>query len=336
MDNLCHSLVGAALAATGLRRRTALATATMVIGANFPDIDVVYAFSPTALAVRRGITHGLPAHVVLPFLLTGLVLAWDRWVRRRRDPSLEPARPAGVLLVAALSIWTHTLLDHMNSYGVRWLMPMSGRWYYGDALFIVDPWMWLLLGAAVWWAARLRRRGAEPAGERRARWLGGAVTTYVAAMALGGVHGRSIVRRELAALGVPRDAHLMVAPMLANPFRRDVVFRASDGAYRTGRLTLPGSRVSVDSTAVPAAHADDPAVRAALAVSRQARAFWQWSRFPYAEVTRDAAGTTVRLDDLRYARPGRSRSFAYVEVRLPADVPYIHEHASVTLRRSHP
>ena len=82
MDNLCHTLVGGALARTGLDRRTPLATATMMIGANFPDIDVVSVLSGTELSVRRGVTHGIPAHFVLPFILTGIMLAWDRWVRR--------------------------------------------------------------------------------------------------------------------------------------------------------------------------------------------------------------------------------------------------------------
>jgi len=37
----------------------------------------------------------------------------------------------------------------MNTYGVRLLMPFDGRWFYGDALFIVDPWIWLALGGAL-------------------------------------------------------------------------------------------------------------------------------------------------------------------------------------------
>jgi inner membrane protein len=37
----------------------------------------------------------------------------------------------------------------LNTYGIRLLMPFSGEWFYGDALFIVDPWVWLLAGAAV-------------------------------------------------------------------------------------------------------------------------------------------------------------------------------------------
>ena len=41
MDNLCHTLVGAALAQSGLKRRSPLGTVTLLIGANLPDVDVI-------------------------------------------------------------------------------------------------------------------------------------------------------------------------------------------------------------------------------------------------------------------------------------------------------
>src|SRR5512142_890594 len=100
MDNLTHTLVGAALAETGLGRRTALATATLLIAANLPDVDgILYwvARPDSAYGFRRGWTHGVLALAVWPFLLTGAVLAWDRWVRRRRHPAAAPAAPRTVL-----------------------------------------------------------------------------------------------------------------------------------------------------------------------------------------------------------------------------------------------
>ena len=317
MDNLTHSLVGAGLAATGLRRLTPLATVTMVIGANFPDIDAVYGLSSRALELRRGLTHGLPAHVVLPFVLTGLVLLWDRAVRRRRHPAAPPVRPGALLLVATIAIWTHAALDHLNTYGVRWLMPFSERWFYGDTLFIVDPWLWLVLGVAVWWARR-RWLAEHPQWPRPARVLMSVALAYTLLMAGSGLLGRGTVRRELAPLAVPRDARLMVAPRLGAPFQRDVVFVQGD-AYRTGRLDLLARpAVRLDAAPVPAGM-DDPAVARALAASRGARAFVRWSRFPFARVVRDGDVTVVQLDDLRYGRPGR-RSFAFTEVRLSRDV----------------
>src|SRR5690606_39486462 len=87
MDNLTHSLAGAALAATGLRRTTPLATATLVLAANAPDVDAfVYLFGDSydGLAFRRGWTHGPIAMAVLPFVVAAVILGWDRWLRRRQ------------------------------------------------------------------------------------------------------------------------------------------------------------------------------------------------------------------------------------------------------------
>ncbi len=151
MDPIAHSFTGAALAASGLRRATPLATAALILGANGPDIDILAAFGPdfSSVAHRRGWTHGLPAMAVLPFLLTGLLLAWDRFARRRLTPDGAPIRAGPLLAVAALGVASHPALDWLNNYGMRWLMPFDGRWFYGDALFIIDPWVWLALGGSL-------------------------------------------------------------------------------------------------------------------------------------------------------------------------------------------
>jgi inner membrane protein len=54
---------------------------------------------------------------------------------------------------------THPLLDWVNSYGMRWWVPLHPDWSYGDALFIVDPWLWLLLGGAAFLLHPGGRRG---------------------------------------------------------------------------------------------------------------------------------------------------------------------------------
>jgi len=134
-------MTGATLSATGLRRTTPLATATLVLAANAPDVDIVaQAFgSSTALAWRRGLTHGVPALLVLPFLVTGAILAADHLVRRRLHPGALRASARRVLPLAFLGVWSHPVLDWLNTYGMRWWMPASGEWSYGDSLFIVDP-----------------------------------------------------------------------------------------------------------------------------------------------------------------------------------------------------
>jgi inner membrane protein len=164
MDNLAHSLFGAWMAEAGLKRTTPLATATLVIGANLPDIDgfTMLVGHDTSLLLRRGLTHGVVALAVLPWMLAGAVMLWDKHLRRRRHPDKEPARFWPLLGLSYLSVLSHPLLDWTNIYGVRVLMPFDGRWFYGDAIYIIDPWMWLLTAAAVVMA------------DARARWsIGG-------------------------------------------------------------------------------------------------------------------------------------------------------------------
>ncbi|MDY0070907.1 MAG: metal-dependent hydrolase [Porticoccaceae bacterium] len=158
MDPFAHTFAGAALAATGLRRATPLATAALLIGANAPDVDAVLMFSGDYLSVahRRGWTHGILAVLVLPLLITAALLQWDRHVRRRWQPDRVPIRPWVLLGLAILAVASHPLLDWLNNYGMRFLMPFDGRWFYGDALFIIDPVVWLVLGGVAFltWSRR--------------------------------------------------------------------------------------------------------------------------------------------------------------------------------------
>ena len=149
MDPLAHTLAGASLAATRLKNSTPLAAPALILGANAPDIDAITMLMDRDLALwfRRGWTHGILAMVVLPIALTALLLLVDRVVGRVRGRP-PTAKAACLLGLSALAVATHPLLDWLNTYGVRFLMPFDGTWFYGDALFIVDPWIWLLLGAS--------------------------------------------------------------------------------------------------------------------------------------------------------------------------------------------
>lgn len=304
MDNLCHSLVGAALAETGLRRRTRYATAALVAGANFPDLDIAFAFSERGLGLRRGVTHGVLALVVLPFLLTGLILVWHRWRADGRPVGGPDVRPGQLLLLSALAILTHPTLDWMNVYGIRWLMPFDGTWFYGDSLFILDPWLWLVLGGAWLVGRRLRRRGEAPKGALVARRLVAASGVYIAAMMTVSGVGRSAAARELG-LSDPGPRDLMVAPPPLASWRRRVTFDAGS-AYRLGTLEWGGGlRVTLDSAEIP----KRLELLDSIPGTAPLRDLLDWARFPFARRTADS----IHVDDARYARNGRS--FAGVTVK---------------------
>jgi len=291
VDPVAHTLAGAALARAGLDRRTPLATPTLLLGANLPDVDVAaYWWGETvALTFRRGWTHGVLALVLLPAVLTGLMLAWDRWVRRARAPAAAPASPRALLLLAAVAVASHPLLDLLNVYGIRLLMPFSGRWFYGDALFIVDPWVWLVLAAG----ALLARRRGRPDPARRALAVFG---LYVGAMAVSGVASRRIVARAVPE-GAPSIERMMSAPAPVTPFRRRVVLDVGD-AYRVGELDwLRTPRVRWDEMVVLPKGDAPPG----LARVPDARNFLSWARFPFFRVRRDGGTAVVEIIDARYA-----------------------------------
>ena len=147
MDNVTHTLVGAALAQTGLKRWTPLATTALLLGANFPDIDILVGFNKLVyLEHHRGITHAIVSIPLLSLLLAGALYAGGRWWR----PPAEPrARFGRLLVLALLAMGTHPLLDFTNSYGWRPFLPWRNDWYYGDIDFVVDPWLWASLGGTV-------------------------------------------------------------------------------------------------------------------------------------------------------------------------------------------
>ena len=306
MDNLAHTLAGLALAEAGLRRKTALGATTLAIAANLPDVDaVIYVFGDgvDALAFRRGWTHGVLAMVVLPFVLAGLMLAVSKLRTTSRERPDADAR--WLLVLSAIGIWSHPLLDLLNTYGVRLVMPFSGRWFYGDALFIIDPWFWLalLIGIVV---SRVRARPLA------ARIAIAAVSIYAMAMAASSRWGRGIVERQASG---ERADRTMVSPVPVTPFRR-MVLRDLGDRYEIGELTLGGT-IRYERSDETASGRGTPYAVAAAATPDGA-AFLSWSRFPrFAEMS-EGRDTHVRISDMRYADV-RGRGWASIVVRVPTD-----------------
>jgi inner membrane protein len=150
MDNLTHSLVGLAAAKAGLERLSPRATALCVLAANAPDSDIVVLLFKdrwTFLREHRGVSHSIIGTLCLAVLVPLLFYAGDWLVARLRQRSPQP-QLKGLLLASLVVTSTHPLLDWTNNYGVRFLLPWKTTWFYGDLVFVVDPFIWLTLGGA--------------------------------------------------------------------------------------------------------------------------------------------------------------------------------------------
>lgn len=297
MDNLTHSLVGAVLGQTGLKKKTGLAMPTLIIAANLPDIDAACAvYGIESLSMRRGITHGPIALLLLPLILWGLMLAFDRWQERRgkRPPTRLPTHKGWLLGLAYIGCFSHPALDWLNNYGIRLLEPFSHRWFYGDALFIIDLWIWMALGLSVWLSLRRERRGA--ANWQRPAWIGvAAVSAYIFANGLITGAAEKMAGDALRASG-KGDALVVASPPPLAFWKRDIFWRTAD---RYGSASFaPGVGGQVDITGSPTAM-DDPRIARWAAADPAARAFLFWARMPVAQPD----GAAILLRDQRFMHP---------------------------------
>lgn len=150
MDGLTHSLVGLTSAKAGLDRLSPCAITVCVLAANAPDSDIVVLLISgrwSFLQHHRGITHAIVGTLALAFLIPTVFFLVDQMIARfrRRVPRIHFR---GLLLASVLSSATHPIMDWTNNYGVRPFLPWSGKWFYGDLVFIVDPYLLLILGGA--------------------------------------------------------------------------------------------------------------------------------------------------------------------------------------------
>jgi inner membrane protein len=150
MDNLTHSLVGLAASKAGLEKLSPYASLCCLVASNAPDSDIaVLLFGDrwTYLEHHRGITHSIVGTLVLAFLVPLLFYGLDRLISRLRSRA-PTIKLKGLIITSLVVSATHPLLDWTNNYGIRPLLPWSARWFYGDFVFIVDPFMWLVFGGA--------------------------------------------------------------------------------------------------------------------------------------------------------------------------------------------
>ena len=289
MDNLCHTLAGAAFGEAGLKRSTRFATPLLMIASNLPDMDVLaYATDTPAVEWRRGWTHGVLGQAILPLVLAAIFFAIGRF--RPARAGAPPARAAALIALSYFGVIVHVLMDWLNTYGVRLLEPFSGRWFYGDAVFIVDPWLWIVLGGGVF----LARRRSAGAAARVALVIAAA---YVGAMVWSARAAREIVLNAWTAeRGAPPQA-LMVGPVPVNPLRKMVIVDAGD-RYENGTFLWRGQQLVWNGPTVPTRE-DDPAV---IRAREQpiVRSILVWARFPYYETAPAAGGTRVTIRDMRF------------------------------------
>jgi inner membrane protein len=298
LDNLTHSLVGLFLARAGFKRATPRGTAIMVVAANAPDFDVICWFGGPSSYIHwhRNITHSLIALPVMALLSVAIVRVLGR----------KEIRWTQAFLIAMAAVASHLILDLTNVYGVRLLLPFSGRWFHWDLTQVIDLLIWavLLLGVA---APALGRLVGSEIGERRQSPGGGwAVTALLLIAAYD--YGRSVLHDRAVAIMDSRIYNGLAARRTgafpeANPLVWNGIAELSS-AYVEAPVDLRGTfRPESGETFYKAERT--PAIEAAIQTDPFQR-FLEFVQYPIwvTEPAVDVAhATRVRLVDLRFGTP---------------------------------
>ncbi len=302
MDNLTHSLAGAVLGQMGLKKKTGLGMATLIIAANIPDIDAAATLLDGVqhLAIRRGITHGPIAMLLLPLALTAIMIWFDRWQTRRgkRPADRLPIHKGWLLALAYIGCLSHPALDWLNSYGIRLLEPFSSQWFYGDSIFIIDIWIWAALIAGLWISRRREKNGE--ANWQKPAWISfTAVCAYI--FANGMITGHAEAEAQSRLDNIEDGIRGQGATVVANPipitfWKREILWR-NESYYGSGEFDLFNRWFLSDEQAFP--ENSDSLISQVAASNDNAFAFIFWSRMPILNI----GGTQVTVRDQRFMAP---------------------------------
>ncbi|WP_422344031.1 metal-dependent hydrolase [Parasphingorhabdus sp.] len=312
MDNLTHSLAGAVIGQLGLKKKTGLGMVTLIIAANIPDIDAAATLlgGVQHLAIRRGITHGPIAMVVLPLILTAIMLWFDRWQTRRgkRPADRLPIHKGWLLALAYIGCLSHPALDWLNSYGIRLLEPFSSQWYYGDSIFIIDIWIWAALIAGVWISRRREKKGRDD--WQRPAWASFTVIcAYIFANGL--ITGKA--EADTAVAVEQRTGHapeqVVANPMPFTFWRRDMIWQvagANGKEYGETQFDLFDREPFYWKGELIKNNTPPHIIEQAKKTDADARAFMVWARMPVLQQDIDAddpSAVSLNISDMRFRDP---------------------------------
>jgi inner membrane protein len=309
----------------GLNRKTALATATLTLAAEAPDLDILGRFGGSTFGFNhhRGFTHSFLGIPLVAAVVVGFIyLFWRMRGRKTRNPNLPP-RWGLLFAYACLAGLSHILLDFTNNYGIRPFWPFSERWYSADLVFIVDPVLLLVLTLGlivpVFFSLINEEIGARnkgPGGFPLPQGRIAATLALVLVFAYWGFreyeHDRAVAALEARNYQEADALRVSAYPYWVNPFRWYGVIETTNFF---GTMDVNSLAPEVDPDGEMRIHYKPEETTVTLAAKKTylGRVYLSWAQYPITETeplandpaNSNRAAYVVRFRDLRYDYPGR-------------------------------
>jgi inner membrane protein len=306
----------------GLNRKTALATVTLTLAAEAPDLDVLSRYGGSAFGFNhhRGFTHSFLGIPLVAAAVVGLIyLIWRLRGRKTSNPDLPPRW--GLLFVyACLAGLSHILLDFTNNYGVRPFWPFSERWYSWDIIFIVEPVLLVVMTLGLIVPALFslineeigaRNRGphAPPPGRLAATLALFGVVAYWGLCDF--EHRRAVAALRSRTYQGVEPLRASAYPNMTNPFRW-IGVAETPNFFATMKVNSLPPEVDPDAEMQIHFKPEETPVTLAAKKTYLGRVYLSWAQYPVTEtedlahdpVDNAHAAYVVRFRDLRYDYPG--------------------------------
>jgi len=312
MDTPCHALTGFV---GGLALRTEEDESNAPYDLLFstgvsllPDADLfLEAFgTSTYLTYHRT----LNSVFILPVLLLLFIVLYRRWVPAL---SFRSCLVRGGILVAL-----HVFMDLWNTFGSPILFPFSQARFALDLVFIVDPYVYLLLVVPVGARVVLGRWSPEAA-----RWAFLGLGAYVLFCGIQHRMARAQVDRLLRSHDIERSSVIRtgVTPQPVVPGRWSVILQHRDGSEQmflnvlTGERYAPGHHFERDGAAFEL-------LREGAGYDRDAAVFRRFARYPVAVRMEDRIvyadlQFSMRISEFLYTYPVNSGEEEWMDRRMP-------------------
>src|SRR6478752_3019741 len=309
-------MTGACLSRAGLNRKAGLATLTLTLALEAPDLDSFSYFGGgiTGLQHHRGITHSFLGAPFVAALVVAIVYGVHRWTTRRKNgangtnsrgaPKLPPNWKLlyGYALLGAL---VHLFQDFTNNYGIRPFAPFNEKWYAWDIVFIIDPIMLLAMLLALVLPG-LMGLVSEEIGSRKPQFRGRGAAIFALICLAVVILVRDVEHRR-AVNAINARTYRGEDPLRASAFSQPISPFAWNGVMETqdffemAPVDSGSGEIDPQNMAIVRYKPEETPVSLAAKKSRLGRVYLDWAQYPLVTLEKLEGGRyQAQFEDLRF------------------------------------